>query len=133
MNRIDWLVGSCSAWLSKSAAIQSGFVLGIGDDNDFRWPGDHVDADHAIKLPLGLRHPGIARAGDYIDRRDIRSVPYASAAIACAPPTRQISSTPARWAAAITVGLTSPPRGRRDHYQAFDTRNLGRNCVHQHR
>ena len=28
--------------------------------------------------------------------------------MACAPPNRQISSTPARWAAAITVGLISP-------------------------
>jgi len=35
-------------------------------------------------------------------------VPKASAAMACAPPIRHNSSTPARCAAARTSGLTSP-------------------------
>ena len=41
--------------------------------------------------------------------RAMRWVPCASAAIACAPPMRQISSTPARCAAASTSGLVLPP------------------------
>ena len=41
--------------------------------------------------------------------RGIDSVPQARAAIAWAPPIRYTSRTPARWAAASTIGLGSPP------------------------
>ena len=37
------------------------------------------------------------------------SVPYASAAIACAPPALSMRSAPQRSAAAMTAGCTFPP------------------------
>ena len=45
----------------------------------------------------------------------IDSVPYASAAIACAPPTRYSSSTPASAAAARTVSSTVPSARGGEH------------------
>lgn len=44
-----------------------------------------------------------------LSTRRIVAVPYASAATACAPPTRQPSLTPAIRAAASTAGSTRPP------------------------
>ena len=43
-----------------------------------------------------------------LSARRIVAVPYASAAIAWAPPTRYASVTPAILAAASTAGLTDP-------------------------
>ena len=42
----------------------------VGDDQDFRGAGDHVDADHAKYAPFGGGDVGVARAGDFIDLRD---------------------------------------------------------------
>ena len=68
--RIDCAAASCSACASRSAAIQSGIVAGVGDDQHFRRAGDHVDADRAEHLPLGGRDIGIARPDDLGDRPD---------------------------------------------------------------
>src|SRR3989442_15380672 len=43
--------------------------------------------------------------------RGMLAVPYASAAIACAPPNRYTESTPAIWAAA-RMGVGTVPSGR---------------------
>ena len=47
-----------------------GVVRGIGDHDDLARPRDHVDPDDAVDLALGLRDPGVAGAGDDIDRLD---------------------------------------------------------------
>ena len=45
-------------------------VAAIGDDDDFRWTGHHVDADDAVKLALGFGDPSIAGAGDDVHGPD---------------------------------------------------------------
>ena len=47
-----------------------GVVLAVGDDQDLRRPGDHVDADGAEDLALGGGHVGVARADDLVHRSD---------------------------------------------------------------
>ena len=41
----------------------------VGDDEDFRRPRHHVDADHAEHAPFSGGDEGVARAGDFIDLR----------------------------------------------------------------
>ncbi len=47
-----------------------GIVAAIGDHHDLGRAPHHVDADHAIDLPLGLGDPGVAGAGDDVDGPD---------------------------------------------------------------
>ena len=47
-----------------------GVVVAVGDHEDFRRPGDHVDADAAEDPALGGGDIGIAGAGDLVDRGD---------------------------------------------------------------
>jgi hypothetical protein len=68
--RIDCAPVSCSAWASRSAAIQSGSLSSVGDDQHFRRAGDHVDADRAEDLALGGRDIGVARPDDLGHRPD---------------------------------------------------------------
>ena len=42
----------------------------VGDDQRLGRAGEQVDADAAEQLALGLRHIGVARADDHVDRRD---------------------------------------------------------------
>ena len=70
MIRIDCALSSCSAWLSRSSAIQSGSLSRVGDDEDLGRPGDHVDADAPEDPALGGGDKGVAGAGDLVDRRD---------------------------------------------------------------
>ena len=65
-----------------------GVVLAVGDDQDFRRPGDHVDADGAEDAALGGGHVGVAGARRSWSTGAIVSVPKARAPMAWAPPTR---------------------------------------------
>ena len=47
--------------------IRIGFA--IADDEDFGWPRNHVDADHAKHAALGGCDIGIARADDFVHLR----------------------------------------------------------------
>ena len=58
---------------SRSAATKPGRRC-VGEHDDFRGAGDHVDADVAEHPPLGRRDVGVAGADDLVDRRD-RLVP----------------------------------------------------------
>ena len=49
--------------------------------------GEAVDPDGGGELVLGLLHVEVAGADDHVDAATV-SVPWASAAIACAPPMR---------------------------------------------
>ena len=42
-------------------------IVGVGDDEDFGRPGDHVDADAAKDPTLGGGDEGVAGAGDLVD------------------------------------------------------------------
>ena len=73
--RIDWLDGIVLGLAEQVGGDPVGIVLAVGDDQDFARPGDHVDADHAVELALGFGDPGIAGAGDDIDRLRSARVP----------------------------------------------------------
>ena len=98
---------SCSAWESKSAAAKRGFVfpsatikisLGPAIISIETWPNTcfFASATNALPGPTILSTFGTD------------SVPYANAAIACAPPTLKILSIPAILAAARMTGLIFP-------------------------
>ena len=42
----------------------------VGDDEDLGRPGEQIDPDFPVQLPLGLRHVGVAGPGEDIDRVD---------------------------------------------------------------
>ena len=64
---------SCSAWASRSAAIQAGSLSRVGDHHHLRRAGHHVDADLAEHLPLGGGDIGIAGPDDLGDGSDALS------------------------------------------------------------
>ena len=70
MIRIDCAAVSCSAWASRSAAIQSGSLAPSAITSTSDGPGDHVDADRAEHLALGGGDIGVAGADDLGDRAD---------------------------------------------------------------
>ena len=75
----------------------------IGGDDHLGRPGDRIDADVPEHQLLGGGDIGVPRADDLVDAGTL-SVPYAIAAIACAPPITNTRSTPARRAAASVSG-----------------------------
>ena len=109
-----------------------GVGFAIRHDDDFGRAGDHVDADNAVKLALGLGHPGVAGAGDDIHPGHLRGA------------ERQRGNR-LRAADAQHLGNTGQPcrrqhqrvdraaRRRRHHHQPFNAGDNGRNGVHQHR
>ncbi len=80
-------------------------VVPVGDDQDFRWAGDHVDADPAEDPPLGRRDIGVARPDDLVDRRDRR---------------RAISQRRDRLRAADPVDFVDPDELRRGQHQRVE-------------
>ena len=108
------------------------FILGIGDDDNFGWSGDHVDADHAVQLPLGFGHPCIAGTGDHIHRPDpVGSISERRNGLSPADAPYFVD---ARQMRCRHDGRVHFATGRwRDHDEAFDTCHLGRNGVHQNR
>ena len=39
----------------------------VGDDQRLGRPGEQIDADAAVELPLGLRHVGVAGTHQHVD------------------------------------------------------------------
>ena len=103
----------------------------VGDDEDFRGTGHHVDADDAENTTLGRRHVGIAGADDLVDlRHRLRAISQ-----------RPDRLRPAHGEYAIDAGQTGrrqhqrvlfAARRRHDHDQFLDAGHLGRNRVHQY-
>lgn len=93
-----------------------GIVGRVGDDQDFRRPGDHVDSDRAENLPLGLGDIGVAGAGDFIDRRHAR---------------RSVGKRGNRLRSADTVNFTHARDIRRRQNRGIDL-SLGRGHRHRH-
>ena len=61
----------------------------VGDHDDLAGPGDAVDVDRAVDVPLGQRDEQVARSDDLVDRSSpIAGKPYARAATPWAPPIR---------------------------------------------
>ena len=128
-SRIACADSSCSACEKRSIATQSAGVAAVGDHQDLGGPGDHVDADLAEHLALGLGDVGVARADDLVDaRRSFRCRRRARRS----PARRRCAitrSTPASAAAASTsgfgFGLAMTSSRTPGH--------LRRHRVHQHR
>ncbi len=84
----------------------------VGDDEDLGDSGRQVDGG-AVRIVrhhhFGRGHPGVAGTEHLVALRD-RSVPYAMAATACAPPTLKTCSIPALRAATSTAGSALPSR-----------------------
>ena len=96
----------------------------VGDDQHLARAGDHVDVD-ARRSRAASR----SRRRCFPGRRSCRragscSVPYASAATACAPPTRKSASMPAMCAAASITGVLAGRRRRRDADHLADAGDL---------
>ena len=60
----------CSPWAQRSSASQPQIGALVEDHHQLARPGDAVDADAAVELPLGLRDVAVARSGDDVDRID---------------------------------------------------------------
>ena len=126
----------------------AGTVLGLGEEvggdelGGDRAVGDDHDLRRARRTTRCRRVPATSRLASATYRLPgptitstgrIDSVPYASAAIACAPPTRYTSSTPAS-AAAASVGCGTRPSaaGRHAQHELGDARDLRGDRGHQH-
>ena len=68
--RMACAAASCSAWASRSEAIQAGSLSRSAITTHLRRAGHHVDADLAEHLALGGGDIGVAGADDLGDRRD---------------------------------------------------------------
>ena len=105
-------------------ALRRGVVLGLGqqvggdpvrivgavrDDEDFRRPGDGVDADPAEHLALGGGDIGVAGPDDLVDGRDGRACHRPAPPRPARRRRDRSRVTPARLAAASTSGLILPP------------------------
>ena len=64
------LSAPCSAWAQRSSAAHSGSVSWPAISISSEGPAQRVDPDRAVDGPLGLLHPGVAGAGDHVDRGD---------------------------------------------------------------
>ncbi len=67
--RMDCEEASCSAWREQIGGDPVRIIGAVGDDENFRRPGDGIDADLAEHLALGRGDIGIAGADDLVDRR----------------------------------------------------------------
>ena len=132
MIRIDCAPASCSACASRSAAIQSGWPLLVGEDQHLGGPGDHVDADLAEHQPLGGRHIGVAGADDLGDRLDgLGAVGERRHRLRAADAIDLVDAGELRGREHQRRELAV---GRRHHHdEARHARDLGGHRVHQHR
>ena len=69
VTRIACASSSCSACEKRSIATQSGLRARVGDHQDLRGAGDHVDADGAEHAALGRGDVRVAGAADLVDGR----------------------------------------------------------------
>ena len=104
---------------------------GIGDDEDFRRPGNRVDADPAEDLALGFGDPGVAGADNLVDRRQR----------ACAERHGADGLRAADGVILVHAGLEGGVsdgvgelalRRRGDHHDALHAGNPCRDDIHQH-
>lgn len=105
---------------------------GVGDDQNFGWPGDHIDPDHTEDATLGRRHIGIARAHNLVHggngRGTVgeRSNRLRAADGVGARDTRQVRSGKHQ--------RISPTAGRwHEHNNVRHTGNRRRQRTHEHR
>ena len=130
--RIDCALASCSACASRSAAIQSGLPVAVGEDQHLGRAGDHVDADRAEHQPLGGRDIGVAGPDDLGDRLDrLGAVGERRHRLRAADAVDLVDAGELGRRQHQRVELAV--RRRHHHDDARHARDLGRHRVHQHR
>ena len=104
----------------------------VGQDQNFGWTGDHVDADLAEHQPLGGRDIGIAGPDDLGNGRNaVGAVGERGHRLCAADAIDLVDAGKARRGQHKRVELAV---GRRnDHRQPRNAGNLGRHCIHQDR
>ena len=105
----------------------------VGDQDDLARPGDAVDVDLAVDLPLGQRDEQVARPDDLVDRRDpLDPVGQGRHGLGAADPVDLGDAQ--RVAGGQEVGVVAAERRRRhDHGDLLDPRRLRRDDRHQER
>ena len=110
----------------------AGIVETVGEDQDFRRPGDHVDADGPEHLALGGGHIGIAGADDLIDGSDgVGAIGQRGDGLGAADPVDLINA--GKVGGGQHQGIDRPLGRRHHHGQAPDPGDFRRQRVHQHR
>ena len=114
LTRMARASAACSAWARRSAATQA-----AGTDPSVRTRIS--DGPAGISMATSPNTASLAAVTKalpgpkILSTRRTDSVPYAMAAIACAPPTAWTSVTPASPAAASTAGAICPSRCGGEH------------------
>ncbi len=107
-----------------------GIIVAVGDDEHFRGPRDHVDADSAEDLALGGGDEGIARAGDLRDGRDgLCTIGKGSDGLCAADAINLVDARNARGGENGRVDRTL--LGGNDHDDTRHAGHLGRHRIHQ--
>ncbi len=107
-------------------------VVGVGDDEHFRRPGDHVDSDRAEDEPLRCGDVVAAGADDLGDGRyRCGAVGERRNRLGAADPIDFVDAGKPRGEEHQRI--EDAVRRRHSHDDAQNARDLGRNGVHQHR
>jgi hypothetical protein len=107
-------------------------VTPIGDDENLRRSGDHVDANTAEDAPLGCGDVGISRADDLVYGRNRRgAVGERRHRLRSAHPVHFVD--PDHLSRGEDERIEDSARRRNGHHQPLDSGYLGGNGVHQHR
>ena len=108
-----------------------GIVVAIGDDENFRRAGDHVDADRAEDDALGGGDIGIARPDDLGDGRDaLRAIGQRRDRLRAADAVDFLDAGNLCGGQHRRIDLAF--QRRHDHDDARHAGNSGRHGVHQH-
>ncbi len=104
----------------------------VGENQHFRRPGDHVDADLAEDEALGRRHIGIAWADNLGDRRDgLGAMGERGHRLGATDAIDLVDAGELRRREHERRKLAL--RRRHGHHQPRNARDLGRHRIHQHR
>ena len=107
-------------------------VVLVGDDQHFRRPGDHVDADLPEHKPLGGGDIGVAGTHDFGDRRDcLCAISERRNRLRAADPVD--FSDPGNVGGDQHQRIEIPVRRRNHHHDALNARDFRWNGVHQNR
>ncbi len=109
-----------------------GIVEAVGEDQDFRRPGDHVDADGAEDLALGGGHIGVAGTDDLVHGGDgFGPESQGADGLGAADAIDLVDAGDGGGGKHQWVDLAL--RRRHHHGQPPDAGDLGRQGAHQHR
>ncbi len=103
----------------------------IGQDQNFRRPCDHVDADRAKDPLFSAGHIGVAGPGDFVDLGHGSGAVSQSADGLCTA-QREGAAHTGHIGGGQHEGIFFATRGGHDHDDVFNTRHMRGNGIHQH-